>query len=323
MSSSKPQKIFIFLDTEKHASPFDILTTIDLFPDATILKYENVTPEDAKTIIQDAMFPRGPEGAEHTKIFVNGRDPKSVNHVLNEIKRSMFKPFELSVIIDPRGAYTTASAAVAKTLALLNSKSISKKSSGVKVTILAGTGAVGRTAATLFSLEKHEIVITSRSPERALSVATEINEQTKDKRVQGIKAETSEETGRAIEDAEIIISAGAAGTRLLPLDILRTHGKKCKIVADINAIPPLGVEALEPEADGKEISNIPNVVGIGALAIGKFKNNVEAELIKTAAEQPNGIFGYETAYEIAKKIAKKTLIKKEQKEEVISKYWLP
>ncbi|MGA9388735.1 MAG: methylene-tetrahydromethanopterin dehydrogenase N-terminal domain-containing protein, partial [Candidatus Bathyarchaeia archaeon] len=74
MPEKEFKNIFIFMDTDKHASPFDILTTIDIFPDATILKYEEVTAEEAEQIVHDAMFPRGPEGAKHTKIFINGRD---------------------------------------------------------------------------------------------------------------------------------------------------------------------------------------------------------------------------------------------------------
>lgn len=79
MPEQSYKKVFIFLDTDKHASPFDILTTIDLFPESSIMKYENVTPEDAEKIVHDAMFPRGPEGAKHTKLFINGHDPELVN----------------------------------------------------------------------------------------------------------------------------------------------------------------------------------------------------------------------------------------------------
>jgi len=73
-TSFKP--VIIFMDTDKHASPFDILTAIDLFPDAEMLKYENVNVEDVEKIVYDALFPRGPEGAKHTKIFINGKDFK-------------------------------------------------------------------------------------------------------------------------------------------------------------------------------------------------------------------------------------------------------
>jgi hypothetical protein len=310
------KKVFLFLDTDKHASPFDILATINVFPEATILKYENVTVEDAEKIIYDAMFPRGPEGAKHTKIFINGRDFKRVNDILEKIKKCMFPPFELSIIVDPRGAYTTASAAVAKTLEL----SLEKGFGGLEnkmVTVLAGTGPVGQTAARLYAFEKAYVVVTSRELQKASSIATKINEEFEAERVRGVEAQTPEEIGKAIENAEIILSTGAAGTLLLPLEVLKEHGKKCKIVADINAIPPLGVEGLKSKADGEEI--LPNIFGIGALAIGKLKNKVEVEMIKRAAEEPKGIFDYKIAYEIAKKLVvegKKLKIEPE-------KTWLP
>jgi methylene-tetrahydromethanopterin dehydrogenase len=320
LSEHKFRKVFIFLDTDKHASPFDILTTIDIFPDATILKYENVTVEDAEKIIYDAMFPRGPEGAKHTKIFINGREFKRVNEILEKAKKCMFPPFELAIIIDPRGAYTTATAAVVKTLEL----SLVNGFGGLgnkAVTILAGTGPVGQTAARLYASEKANVIVTSRDLQRASSVVTKINEEFEGERVRGVEAQTSDEIGKAIENAEIVLSTGATGAQLLPLDVLKEYGKKCRIVADINAIPPLGVEELKSEADGEEI--LPNVFGIGALAIGKLKNKVEAELIKRAAEEPRGIFDYRMAYEIAKKTVLEKLEEKKMPKVEHEKHWLP
>jgi len=312
--------VVIFLDTDKHASPFDILTIIDVFPDAAILKYEDVTVEDAEKIIYDSMFPRGPEGAKHTKIFINGRDFTRVNEILEKAKKCMLPPFELAIIIDPRGAYTTATAAVAKTLEL----SLVNEFGGLgnkAVTILAGTGPVGQTAARLYASEKANVIVTSRDLQRASSVVTKINEEFEGERVRGVEAQTSDEIGKAIENAEIILSTGAAGTQLLPLDVLKEYGKKCRIVADINAIPPLGVEGLKSEADGEEI--LPNVFGIGALAIGKLKNKVEAELIKRAAKEPRGIFDYRMAYEIAKKTVVEKLEEKKMPKVEPEKHWLP
>jgi len=314
------KKVFMFLDTDKHASPFDILTTIDVFPDATIMKYEDVTAEDAEKIIYDAMFPRGPEGAKHTKIFINGRDFKRVNEILERAKKCMFPPFELAIIIDPRGAYTTATAAVAKTLELSLEKGFGDLENKA-VTILAGTGPVGQTAARLYAFEKANVIVTSRDLQRATVVATKINEDVENEKARGVEAQTPEEIGKAIENSEIVLSAGAAGAQLLPFDVLKEYGKKCRIVADINAIPPLGVEGLKSKADKGEI--LPNVFGIGALAIGKLKNKVEVELIKRAAEEPRGIFDYKIAYEIAKKAILEKLKGKKGSETESEKHWLP
>ena len=320
MPEQQFKKVFIFLDTDKHASPFDILATIDVLPEAKILKYEDVKAEDAELIIYDAMFPRGPEGAKHTKIFINGRNFKRVNEILEKAKKCMFPPFELSVIVDPRGAYTTATAAVAKTLELSLAREFGDLANKT-VTVLAGTGPVGQTAARLYASEKANVIVTSRDLQRATSVATKINEEFESERVRGVEAQTPEEVGKTIENAEIILSAGAAGTQLIPLNVLKEYGKKCRIVADINAIPPLGVEGLKSKTDGEEI--LPNIFGIGALVIGRLKIKVETELIRRAAEEPRGIFDYKIAYEIAKKEILQKLEEKKNPKAETEKHWLP
>ena len=81
----------------------------------------------------------------------------------------------------------------------------------------------------------------------------------------------------------------------------------CKIVADINAIKPVGVEGLGSNDDGKEIK--PGVFGIGALAIGKLKIKTETEMIKRATAEPQGLFDYSIAYTIAKDEILKKLAK--------------
>jgi hypothetical protein len=312
--------VFIFLDTDKHASPFDILTTVDIFPDDAILKYENVTAEDAGNIVYDAMFPRGSDGAKYTKIFINGRDFNVANDILEKIKKCMFPPFELAVVIDPRGACTTASAAVAKTLGLSLEEGFGDLENKT-VTVLAGTGPVGQTAARLYASEGALVTVTSRSLQKASSLAVKINEESDKERVRAVEVNTAEEVGKAVESAEIILAAGAAGTQLLPLRVLREHRKKCKIVADINAIPPLGVEGLDSNDEGKEI--LPGVFGIGALAIGRLKNKTEAALIRRAAEESKGVFDHTVAYEIAKKAVVEKLREKKSPESRPQKHWLP
>lgn len=289
--------MLIFLDTDKHASPFDILIAVDLYPDAQILHYSNVEPDDARKIIQDAMFPRGPDGAKSTKVFIGGYDVERATKILGVAKKSMFPPFELAIIWDPRGSCTTASAAVAKTLALSVEKGFGDFSKKV-VTILAGTGPVGQMAAHLYAKEGADVILTSRSLERATSIAEKINKETGTTKVRGMKAATPNEIGTYIKDTEVILSAGASGVQLLPLKVLKQHGSRCKIVADVNAVPPLGIEGLKSDEESVEI--LPGIWGIGALPIGTFKNQVEAQLFKRAVEASKGIFDYKIAYEIAK-----------------------
>lgn len=298
MSSQGFKPIFIFLDTDKHASPFDILMVIDLIPDVVVLKYEQVTPDDAEKIVSDAMFPRGPKGAKFTKIFVNGKDLDTVNAIVDRIRKRMFPPFELSVIVDPRGSYTTASAAVLKTLQLSMKLGLGTFE-GKTITVLAGTGPVGIAAAWLYAMEgASKVIVTSRELSRAQRVAFLINNELKVNKVVGVEAKNPEQVGEAIKDSTIVLSTGAPGVTLLPLNILRNYGKNVKIVADVNAIPPYGVEGIDPNMDGKEL--IPGVYGIGALVIGVLKNSIEAELIKKTLNEPKGIFDFRAAYEIGR-----------------------
>jgi hypothetical protein len=290
--------VFVFLDTDKYCSPFDMLVAIDAFPDSMIFKYENVTGDDAAKIVYDTLFPRGPEGAKHTKVFINGSNFDMVNEVVAATQKCMASaPWGNSIIVDPRGGYSTAAAAVAKTLGAALEKGFGTLE-GKKVTVLAGTGPVGQTAARIYASEKANVTITSRSMAKGQAVADKINKEVGAQRVKVVEVTNSEQTGAAIKDAEIELLSAAE---------LNKYGATCKIVADINAIKPLGVEGLGSTDDGKELK--PGVYGIGALAIGKLKIKTETEMIKRATIEPQGLFDYSIAYTIAKDSILKKLAK--------------
>jgi len=273
-----------------------VLLAIDLFPEAHILCYAGVTRDDAKKLVQDAMFPRGPSGAKHTKLFVGGSDVEEANHIVEVARKAMFSPFQLAVIVDPRGAHTTASAAVAKTLSMSRKVRLGDLK-GRKVAILAGTGPVGEIAARLYAGEGAEVIVTSRTADRAVRLAEAVNREFKVQAVKGLRAGEQYEVRKAVSEAEIVLCAGAAGAQLLKLSTLK-ECPTCKVVADVNAIPPLGMEGLESTDDSKEL--LPGVIGTGAIAIGILKNSVEAELFRRAMASASGIFDYKVAYDIAK-----------------------
>jgi hypothetical protein len=305
LTEQKFKTVFIFLDTDKYASPFDMLVTIDAFPDSMIFKYENVTGEDATRIVYDTVFPRGPEGAKHTKIFINGSNFEQVAAVVAATQKCMASsPFQNSIIVDPRGAYSTAASAVAKTLGMALEKGFGSLE-GKNVTVLAGTGPVGQIAAKLYASEKANVTITSRTMAKGQTVAAKINKEVGAERVKVAEVATPEQTGAAIKNAEIVLAAGAGGIQLLSADVLNKYGADCKIIADVNAIKPVGVEGLASTDDGKELR--PSVCGIGALAIGKLKIKIETEMIKRATIEPQGLFDYSVAYEIGKSSVLKKL----------------
>jgi hypothetical protein len=297
--------VFVFLDTDKYCSPFDLLVAIDAFPDSMIFKYENVTAEDAPKIVFDLLFPRGPAGAAHTKVFINGSNFEEVEKVVAATQKAMSTaPWGNSIIVDPRGGYSTAAAAVAKTFGASMEKGMGSLE-GKKVTVLAGTGPVGQTAARIYAAEKADVTISSRSLAKGQAVADKINAECGAKRVKVVEVSKPEQTASAVKDAEIILAAGAGGIQLLTAADLAA-APNCKIVGDINAIKPLGVEGLGPN-DDKEMK--PGVWGFGALAIGKLKIKTEVEMIKRATAEPQGLFDYAIAYTIAKDAILKKLAK--------------
>jgi hypothetical protein len=298
--------VFVFLDTDKYCSPFDMLVVTDVFPDSMIFKYENVTAEEAPKIVYDMLFPRGPEGAKHTKLFINGSNFEMVERIVGVTQKAMKSaPWGNSIIVDPRGGYSTAAAAVAKTFGAATEKGFGNLE-GKNVTVLAGTGPVGQTAARIYAAEKAKVTITSRALAKGQVVAYKINQECGAQRVNVVEVTRPEQTAEAIKDAEIILSAGAGGIQLLSTECLN-KSTNCKIVADINAIKPLGVEGLAPNDDSKELK--PGVYGIGALSIGKLKIKTETEMIKRATAEPQGLFDYSIAYTIAKEQILKKLAK--------------
>jgi len=298
--------VFVFLDTDKYCSPFDLLVAIDAFPDSMIFKYENVTDEDAPKIVFDLLFPRGPVGAAHTKVFINGSNFEMVEKVVEATQKAMKSaPWGNSIIVDPRGGYSTAAAAVAKTFGASMAQGLGSLE-GKKVTVLAGTGPVGQTAARIYASEKADVTITSRSLSKGQVIAEKINQECGATRVKVVEVIKPEQTASAIKDAQIILAAGAGGIQLLTVADLN-QASNCKIVGDINAIKPLGVEGLGENDDNKELK--PGVLGIGALAIGKLKIKTEVEMIKRAVAEPQGLFDYSIAYTIAKEQILKKLAK--------------
>lgn len=104
--------VLYMLDPMPHNSPFDINMAIDADYDV-VLPFSGVKLEDMNGLTQDAIFSRGPEGTKNTGIFIGGRDIGLAVEMLEVAKKAMVPPFQVSVMADPSGAFTTAAALVA------------------------------------------------------------------------------------------------------------------------------------------------------------------------------------------------------------------
>jgi methylene-tetrahydromethanopterin dehydrogenase len=113
---------------------------------------------------------------------------------------------------------------------------------------------------------------------------------------------TEQQKTEVARDADIIFAAGPAGKRLLTLDQLK-QAKRLRVAADVNAVPPSGVEGVGVNDDGKPIPGT-DAVGIGALAVGNIKYRTEAGLFEQMIESEKPIYlDFREAYALAQKLA--------------------
>jgi len=293
--------LLFFIDCDgKKVNPFDVCMGYDSGYDS-VITYNDIPPEETKVIIQDALLSRGPAGAKRTCFLVGGKDSDKAEKVLEVALQAMFPPFEAPIIIDPSGAYTTAAAMVAKTENALAVHSLGDIRN--KRCAIFGTGPVGKVAAVLLSRLGCEVTIISPNPGRAdgdayiKGIASKLYEKYSIN-VEGFFAPTREKRMEVAAGNDLIFTAAQASTQLVDGQMLNEL-EPVKIFADINAIPPLGVEGLKPEDEMREL--VSGMYGIGPIAIGKIKHKVEIELLRQAKEGGKGVFDYNVALDIARK----------------------
>jgi methylene-tetrahydromethanopterin dehydrogenase len=307
-SENSPYLLF-YLDTDVKASPFDICMAYDVGYDA-VIPYENVTPEDANLIVQDALLSRGPKGVKHTAFLIGGKNAERAEDVFKAVKDAMFPPFKTSIVVDPAGAYTTAAAMVAKVeSALLASKLGDLKD---KTCAILGTGAVGQIAAVLLAKMGCNVMIVSLNPKRVdgKEHAENIGRLlAKDHgvQVQGVFAPTPASKIEVLKKADVIMCAGIKGIRLVNKEMLN-EVKNIKVLLDINAVPPFGVEGIELNDDMREM--MPGIFTIGALTVGSLKHKVEKEILKEARSNGKEVYNYNIAFPMARTLLQKSLFPK-------------
>jgi methylene-tetrahydromethanopterin dehydrogenase len=300
-SSEAAPFLLFYLDTDEKASPFDICMAYDAGYDA-VTPYERVTLEDARRIVQDAIFSRGPKAVKHTCFFIGGKSVEKAEEVFEVVRDAMFPPFKTSIVVDPSGAYTTAAAMVAKVEDALSSHNLGSLKD--KTCAVLGTGAVGQIAAVLLAKLGCNVMIASLNPKRtdgkeyAESIAKLLAEK-HGVQVQGIFASTTAEKLGLFKKADVVLCAGTRGARIIEKELFKQL-KLVTVLADINAIPPFGVEGMELKDDMREIA--PGIFGIGALTIGDLKHKLEREILRESRSNGKETYNYSLALQIARRL---------------------
>ncbi|MGM0603304.1 MAG: NAD(P)-dependent methylenetetrahydromethanopterin dehydrogenase [Bacillota bacterium] len=267
------KKLLIQLDTDKRASTFDQVVAYDAGAD-NIISHAGIKKEEVEDIIYGAVFTRSPKKMNNTAVFIGGSDVNKGEEILAAVKDVFFANFRVSVLLDSNGANTTAAAAVLK---IKNAVNLKDK----KAVVIAGTGPVGVRAAMLLAREGAEVVITSRSQERAEKKAEEIMEKYDVKNISGVQAAKNEEFEEIISGKDVILSAGPPKINFLTEDMWKKVDS-IKVMGDINAVSPAGIEGIEPGADGDVLDGVKvfGALGIGGLKM-KLHKKAVAELFKS------------------------------------------
>jgi methylene-tetrahydromethanopterin dehydrogenase len=269
----EPAFVLHLLSPLQHVSPFDVNMAAEAGY-GVIVPYTHVRPEEVTGLAQDAIFSRPPDHAGHTGIFVGGRDAGLALDMLEAARTAMFPPFQVSVLADPSGSFTTAAAMIATVEKHLKPEGLK----GLSVQVYGATGVVGGIVGVLAAKAGARVTLVShRGIDAVKGKADEF------KRRFGVdlgvaSAPDDETKSRLLADADVALTAGKAGVQVISAANL-APAKRLKVAADINAVPPYGIEGIEPGDDGKPLPGA-SAVGIGALAIGGLKFQVQLKLLE-------------------------------------------
>jgi hypothetical protein len=284
------RKLLLQLDSSRLASVFDRVVAYDAGADE-VMGYGGVTAADVRDLVYGCMFTRGPKDLKDAAVFIGGTDIAVGEQLLAAATHTMFKPFTVSVMLDSNGSNTTAVAAVAKMLAAGGDVR------GKRVVVVAGTGPVGQRAAGLFAKAGADVVITSRKPD-AGDRARDLVRQRFGGQVHCVCMSGPADAARVLEGAALVLNAGPAGVMLVPKQAWANR-PGLQVVADVNAVPPLGIEGVELMDDGVTKDG---VVCFGALAIGNLKMKVHKACIARLFERNDLVLDAETIADVAREL---------------------
>jgi hypothetical protein len=213
--------------------------------------------------------------------------------LLAEARKHLIPPAQLtvSILLDANGANTTAAAAVRAAARHLDLK-------GTPALVLGGTGPVGQRVALLLAREGTLVRVGSRQQSRAAGVCDAIRVRAAAANLEPVATGTPAEVQSALAGRVLVIAAGAAGAVLLP-KAPRESCSTLRMVIDLNAVPPLGVEGVQVTDKGTQRDGI---IAYGAIGVGGTKMKIHKAAIARLFERNDQVLDAEEVYALAQSI---------------------
>ncbi|MEH6717583.1 MAG: NAD(P)-dependent methylenetetrahydromethanopterin dehydrogenase [Aurantimonas endophytica] len=291
------KNILHMLTPHKHVSPFDVNMALDAGYDA-VVPYEAVELDEIGDLVQDVIFSRPPNVGVRSAVFFGGDDAVLALDMIDAAKKALVPPFGCNIMADPAGSFTTAAAMVACVERTLKTKK-QKALKDVTIAVFGATGVVGYCAAVIAALEGAKVKIVGYSGlERVEARAREMKERF-GADVEAVDGSSDEKNTEIVKEVEVILSAAKAGVQVLSAAQLKA-ATRLLVAADVNAVPPLGLEGIDVMADEAPIPGT-DALGIGALAVGPMKSKTEYGLLKRMieAKEPQ-VLDFRDAFQLAR-----------------------
>jgi len=280
-------KVLLQLDADSQPSVFDSMVAVDAGVDH-LLRHGDITPDKVTGLVHGTIFTRGPDSLHNTAIFIGGSDVAAGESLLEAVTSAFFGPLRVSVMMDANGANTTAAAAVwtaAEHLSLADHH----------FAVLGSTGPVGQRVVRLLAGEGARVRVISRSRSRADGVCERVAATGASGTLEAAEISQSDDAAEVLSDVDAVIAAGAAGVQLLT-DDARRRLSKLKLAIDLNAVPPVGLEGIEPGDRGVERDG---QIHYGAIGVGGLKMQIHKAAIKKLFESNDAVLNAEQIFALA------------------------
>lgn len=283
---SKP-KILVQLDTDLQPSVFDGVVAVDAGV-AQLFRHGGVTPENVRDLVYGCIFTRGGADLATTAIFVGGSNVAAGEALLKAVRKTMFGPMRVSVMLDSNGANTTSAAAV-----LAAGKHLDL--ADCQVAVLAATGPVGSRVVRLLAREGAAVLVGSRSLAKAQAACQAVAEQIPHAKLTPFATDGGVPVDQ-LQGSQVVIAAGAPGVELLS-QAERQKIATLQVAIDLSAVPPLGIAGLEATDKAK---NRDGLVCYGALGVGGTKMKIHKAAIAQLFTSNDQVLDAEEIYSLGK-----------------------
>lgn len=291
-------RILHFLTPLANVSPFDVNMAADA--GFVIASYTHIGLNDVVALTQDAMFSRAPADAAKTCLFLGGRDAVLALDMLAAAKGAMFPPFQISAFADPSGAFTTAAAMVACVERQL--KAHKSSLARARVAVFGAKGIVGGITGVIAAEAGAEVTLVAHDKSGVVETKAADFAKRFGRPFKPVDGSTEAARRAVLERCEVVLACGRAGVQILSLAEIQS-ARHLKVAADVNAVPPLGLEGVDVKAEGAPIAGTA-AVGIGALAVGNIKFKVQHQLLQRIHEAKTALsFDFRDAYRAALDLA--------------------